>query len=118
VAIKDIEVQYAKEFWSLANAITAFAITQTLVFVSTVGTRRGDLAEAIHGSPKFTAACAVVSFALYLSGIAYCQRRHRGLLGPFESTGLESSFRRMEIGRHVIAVACGIFTLTIIIADA
>lgn len=49
---KDLE--YAKEFWLIGNAVTAFAFLQTITFASVVGPHKSDLFCAITDNQALT----------------------------------------------------------------
>ena len=59
-------IEYAKEFWTLTNSVTGFAIVQTLGFAIVVGPHRGDLFCGVYEHPDLTMRMVHVVSVLYI----------------------------------------------------
>jgi hypothetical protein len=116
-AFSERELDYAKEFWTIANIVAGFSIVQTMTFASATGTHRGDLAEAI-GCQKWSAvAFALFGSMVYVFIIGFCQWTHKkSVASRAVSKHMFVSFRIWNIARLTVAIVMGMIAMIVILS--
>jgi hypothetical protein len=111
------DTDYSKEFWSIGNATTGFAIAQNIVFYVAVGPHKGDLFDAVGNPPGQYVAAALTVFATvaYVTVVLWCHRIQRRLAEPKGlSLGLKATlgrWKRIQVGVIVVLHAFALFLL-------
>ncbi len=85
----DNSLEYAKEFWLIANAVTAFSIVQNVSFYILVGPHKSDLYAAVGHHRWLAAFLAILATGLYVAIIVFCNRAQKILAS---GSSLPSSF--------------------------
>jgi hypothetical protein len=100
-----------KEFWSLANAITAFAVAQSLVLAYALG---GEAGDKIRSAKKIVTPAIVIAALVYSVAVWFCNHAQVALLTP-ANQGAEYLLTITMIGR-IVAIfgynAFGMWLLT------
>lgn len=94
---KTKDLEFAKEFWTLANVITGFSIVQGLTFATAIGGRDGAVFKRINtdiSSFGFAVAFTAAVSVGYLLAIFFCHHTIRNLLEKHDaiSEELERAF--------------------------
>ncbi|MBK5125019.1 hypothetical protein IQ288_34920 [Burkholderia sp. R-69980] len=112
---------YSKEFWSISNATTGFAIAQNIVFYVAVGPHKGDLFDAVGTGLGLYVAAALTVFATvaYVGVVLWCHRIQRSLAEPRGlSPGLNVTLGRWKRMQVSVIVVLHAFALLLLFAPA
>jgi hypothetical protein len=115
------DTDYSKEFWSIGNATTGFAIAQNIVFYVAVGPRKGDLFDAVGKPPGLYVAAALTVFATvaYVAVVLWCHRVQIRLAEPKGlSLKLKETLGRWKCMQLSIIVVLHAFALVLLFAPA
>jgi len=111
------ELEYAKEFWTLANIITAFAVFQMIAYLFSAGANDSKIRSGIIQIRRAILVGIVVATLLYSIGVWLLGNWQIELL---ERNGLQSlsySLRWVQSGRVVVIGLSGVvgFCVTLIL---
>jgi hypothetical protein len=88
----EADLTYAKEFWSISNAITGFSIVQSIIFYAALGPHQVALYDAVKRQPWFTVLGVVVGTSVYIMAIIFCYVAQKRLAG---AAGLSPNLWRL-----------------------
>jgi hypothetical protein len=105
--------EYAKEFWSIANAVAGFSIVQNIAFYSVVGPHDGGLFLAVRSHSYATVIGIATATALYIWAIVWCNDAQKRLAGTLPNE-LRKLLRRWHVARLVTVVLMNLFALFVV----
>ena len=105
--------EYGKDFWSVSNALTAFAVAQSIVFLVAVGPHQSDLYVAVRDNQPLVVAAIPVATAIYIGIIVFCHHAQWKLAGKL-STNLRSFVVWWKWAEIVIVAALGVSELVVV----
>jgi hypothetical protein len=100
-----LEKDYAQSFWTVANAIAAFSIVQSLTFMLAVGPHTSDLAKTIAHQRPLVFVSIAIGTALYVGLVGYCQWANWRLLGAPKISPVLAAHLRYWNRIRLVAVA-------------
>lgn len=106
------DLDYAKEFWTVGNVVTGFAILQGITFLINVGPQKGDLFCAVTRHVAFSQNSVLYGTAIYLLAVIFCHGVQYLLLTARHALGclLIICFPLWTIGELVIIAALGLIS--------
>jgi hypothetical protein len=104
----DLDRDYAKDFWNLANIIIGFAVVQSITFAIAIGPKTSDLAVTISKQVTFVASLVGIATILYVLAVGYCQWVNWRLLGNNMSPELAGYLKIWNIVRLVAVALIGL----------
>ena len=90
--LESLDIEYAKEFWALGNAITAFALAQSLAFVLALRSGQGHLEKRVGEQCRFVLLAVTIATIVYVCLTVGCQMASRSLFGSGLSSALSCYF--------------------------
>jgi MFS family permease len=87
--VEKTNLEYAKEFWTLANVVTGFSVVQGFTFVTVAGPRSGTLFCAITKAIPDTRIGIIVSTTIYAIAILFCYFARNCLLKTHDALSLK-----------------------------
>jgi hypothetical protein len=106
-SIGDKDLDYAKEFWTVGNAIAGFSIVQTLWFFTVVAPGHDAISKGVNESHVIAGWATLVVTLLYLLGVGFAHSAHYKIIDRYISP---EPFRRYLWGFWIIRY--GIVALT------
>jgi len=104
------DLEYAKDFWTIANVVVAFAVIQTLAFGMAVGPGEGALVKTIIDQRGSVTVYGLLGTASYLLVIWVCQSRHSKIVFCYDVS--EVMVRSFQIWNAVRLLAVALLGLT------
>jgi hypothetical protein len=107
----NVELQYAKEFWSLANVVTGFSIAQMIAYLLAVGATDSKIREGVIHNLSLVITLMIMAMAFYCGIVGILCTWQLELLGQQHSTELSSKMWAIAVARILAILGISILGL-------